>query len=107
MTNLTVLSAGLHNDTRACHSDGTDMFIDTDIYFRDELRIFSKRLAFAGNPWCFAICTNCFQECIYCFANVEDDSRNVPKRLRETVIHVLIKIDLTAALCPRCGNLIK
>ena len=31
LNNLTVLP--IHNDTRACHSDGTDMFIDTDIYF--------------------------------------------------------------------------
>jgi len=31
MTKQLVLS--VHNDTRTCHSDGTDMFIDTDIYF--------------------------------------------------------------------------
>ena len=53
---------------------------------RDELRILSKRLAVAGNPCCFAICKNCFEKCIYRFANVEDDSGNVPKRLRKTVI---------------------
>jgi len=53
---------------------------------RDELRILSKRLDFAGNLWRFAICTNCFEKYTYCFANVEHDSRNIPKRLRKTVI---------------------
>jgi hypothetical protein len=76
---LNVLS--VDNDTRTCHSDGTDMFIETYLLLRDELRILSKRLSFAGNPWCFAICTNCFEKCTYCFANVEDVSRNAPKRL--------------------------
>ena len=31
LSNLTALS--VHNDTRTCHSDGTDMFIVTDICF--------------------------------------------------------------------------
>ena len=30
---------------------------------------------------------NCFEKCIYCFTNVEDDSKNVPKRLRKNVKH--------------------
>jgi hypothetical protein len=41
----------IHNDIRTCHSDGTDMFIDTDILLRDELIILSKRLAFEVNTW--------------------------------------------------------
>ena len=65
----------------------TDMFIDRYLLLRDELRILSKRLAFAGNP-----CPNCFEKCSYCFANVEDDSKNVPKLLRKTVIQKLIDI---------------
>ncbi len=56
------------------------------LFLRDELSILSKRLAFAGNPWCFAICTSCFEKCTYCFANVKDDSRDVSKQLRKTVI---------------------
>ncbi len=55
------------------------------LFLRDELSILSKRLALAGNPWCFTICKSCFEKCTYCFANVKDDSRNVPKRLRKTV----------------------
>ena len=65
----------------------TDMFIDRYLLLKDELRILSKRLAFAGNP-----CPNCFEKCSYCFANVEDDSKNVPKWLRKTVIQKLIDI---------------
>jgi hypothetical protein len=61
------------------------MFIDRYLLLRDELTILSKRLAFAINPWCFAICMNCFEKYISGFANVEDDSRNVPKRLRKTL----------------------
>ena len=86
---MTVLS--VDNDTRTCHSDGTDMFIEL---LRDELRILSKRLAFAGNPWCFAIWTHCFEKCTYCFANFISDLRNVPKRLRKTVMCRILFLNL-------------
>jgi len=58
-------------------------FLTDSLFLRDELRILSKRLAFAGNPWCFAICKKDFEKCNYCSENVVDDSRNVPKRLRK------------------------
>lgn len=52
---------------------------------RDELKILSKLQAFAGNPLCGAVCMNCFEKCTYFFANIKDDLRNAPKRLRITV----------------------
>ncbi len=57
----------------------------------------SKLQAFAGNPLCGAVCTNCFEKCTY-FANIKDDSRNAPKRLRKTVI-IIIVILLLSLLC--------
>lgn len=54
---LTVLS--VHSETRTCHTDSTAMFIYTDVYFWDELRILRKKLAFAGNLCCFAVSTDC------------------------------------------------
>ena len=44
-----------------------------------------KLQAFAGNTLCGAVCMNCFEKCIYCFTNVNDDSRNVAKQLRKIV----------------------
>ncbi len=66
-------------------SDGTDMFMDINT-LRDELKIMSKLQVFAGNLLCGAVCTNCFEKCTDFFANIKDDSRNAPKRLRKTVI---------------------
>lgn len=34
--------------------------------------------AFTDNPLCGAVYTNCFEKCTW-FANLKDDSRNVPK----------------------------
>jgi len=48
------------------------------LLLRDELRILSKRLAFPG---VLLFVRNCFEKCTYCFTNVEDDLRNVQKRL--------------------------
>ncbi len=59
------------------------------LLLRDELKIFCKLQAFAGNPLC-AVCTNCFEKCTYFFANIKDDSRNAPKRLRKTVKRILL-----------------
>ncbi len=56
------------------------------LLLRDELKILSKLQAFAGNLLCGAVCTNCFEKCTYFFANIKDDSRNTPKRLRKTVM---------------------
>ncbi len=55
------------------------------LLLRDELKILSKLQAFARNPLCGAVCTNCFEKCTYYFANIKDDLRNAPKRLRKTV----------------------
>ncbi len=55
------------------------------LLLRDELKILKKLQAFAGNPLCGAICTNCFEKCTYFSANIKDDSRNAPKLLRKTV----------------------
>ncbi len=58
-----------HFDTRAFHSDGTDIFIGK-YFLRDELKILNKLQAFAGNPLCGTVCTNCFEKCTYFFANI-------------------------------------
>ncbi len=60
----------MNNDTRTFHSDCTDMFIDKYLLLRDELKILSKLQAFAGNPLCVAVCTNCFEKCTYFCANI-------------------------------------
>lgn len=59
-----------------------------NVLLRDELRILNKLHDFAGNPWCCAVCTNCSEKCTYYFANFKNDSKNVPKRLRKTVIEI-------------------
>ncbi len=56
------------------------------LLLREELKILSKLQAFAGNLLCGAVCTNCFEKFTYFFANIKDDSRNTPKRLRKTVM---------------------
>ncbi len=56
------------------------------LLLRNELSILSKWHAFAGYQLGFAVCTNCFEKCINCCANVNSDVRNAPKRLRKTVI---------------------
>ncbi len=58
----------MNNDTRTFHSDGTDVFIDKYLLLRDKLKILSKLQAFAENPLCGAVCTNCFEK--YFFANI-------------------------------------
>ncbi len=55
------------------------------LLLRNELSILSKWHAFAGYQLGFAVCTNCFEKCINCWANVNSDVRNAPKRLRKTV----------------------
>ncbi len=55
------------------------------LLLRNELSILSKWHAFAGYQLGFAVCTNCFEKCINCCANVNSDVRNAPKRLRKTV----------------------
>ncbi len=57
------------------------------LLLRDELKILSKLQAFAGNPLCGAVCTNCFEKCTYFFANIKDDSRNAPKRLKKKLYY--------------------
>ncbi len=65
------------------------------LLLRNELSILSKWHAFAGYQLGFAVCTNCFEKCINCCANVNSDVRNAPKRLRKTVIFwVYIKLFL-------------
>ncbi len=76
----------VNTDTRTFHSDGTDMFIDIYLLLRYELKILSKLQAFAGNPLCGAVCTNCFEKCTDFFANIKYDSRNAPKRLWKSVM---------------------
>ncbi len=58
------------------------------LLLRNELSILSKWHAFAGYQLGFAVCTNCFEKCINCCANVNSDVRNAPKRLRKTVIYI-------------------
>ncbi len=52
----------------------------------DELKMLSTLQVFAGDLLCGAVCTNCFEKYTDFFANIKDDSRNAPKRLRKTVI---------------------
>lgn len=57
------------------------------LFWRDELRILWKRLAFIGN----AVCFNCFSElfcekCTLHFTNVKEDLKNAKKWLRKTVL---------------------
>ena len=52
---------------------------------RNGLSILSKWRAFEGYPLGFAVCTNCFEKCTNCCANVNSDVRKAPKRLRKTV----------------------
>ena len=56
------------------------------LLLRNELSILSEWHAFAGYQLRFAVCTNCFEKCTNCCANVNSDVRNAPKRLRKTVI---------------------
>lgn len=72
-------------DTRTCRSEALTSSM-TERFAFDRLRILNKLWAFAGKPLCCAVCTTCFEKCTYCFANVEDDLRNAPKRLRKTVM---------------------
>jgi len=53
----------------------------TYLLLRNELNIMSKLQAFAGNPLCGAVCTDCFKKCTFWFANIKDDLRNVSKQL--------------------------
>ncbi len=53
---------------------------------RDELKMLSTLQVFAGDLLCGAVCTSCFEKYTDFFANIKDDSRNAPKRLRKTVI---------------------
>ncbi len=48
------------------------MFLDINTFYflRDELKILSKLQAFAGNPLCGSVCTNCFEKCTYFFASI-------------------------------------
>ncbi len=55
------------------------------LLLRNELSILSKWHACAGYQLGFAVCTNCFEKCINCCANVNSDVRNAPKPLRKTV----------------------
>lgn len=61
------------------------MFSDADIYFCVEVT--RKKSTFTKEPWCFAICINCLEKCIHCFANYNSDLRNVSKWLWKTVRH--------------------
>ncbi len=38
-------------------------YVHKYLLLRDELKILSKLQAFAGNPLCGAVCTNCFEKC--------------------------------------------
>jgi len=62
LSNLTVLSDSVHNDKRSFWWHW-HVHWHRYLLLRDELRILSKSLAFTGNPWCFAICMNCFEKC--------------------------------------------
>jgi len=62
LSNLTVLSDSVHNDKRSFWWHWR-VHWHRYLLLRDELRILSKSLAFTGNPWCFAICINCFEKC--------------------------------------------
>ena len=48
--------------------------------------------AFAGTPLCGAVCANCLEKCTYFFVYVNDDLRNVPKRVRKTVTDALPRL---------------
>ena len=53
------------------------------------LGIESRLQAFSGNPLCGAVCMNCLGN-VLTFENVKDDSRDVPKRLRNTLINQML-----------------
>ena len=59
------------------------------LLLRHKLSILIELRAFAGNPLCRPVCTNCSEKCTYCLENVMDDLRDlaylVYLLLRQTV----------------------
>ena len=52
-------------------------------FFRHKLSILRESQAFADNPLCHTVYTNCFEKCTYGFKKVKGDLRDVPKLLRK------------------------
>lgn len=67
----------VHNCTRTCHFDGTGMFIDRYQLLEAELRVFEQETGFCKKSIVFCDLNE------YCFTNVKDVLRNVPKQLRK------------------------
>lgn len=58
---------------------------------RDEPRTLSKRLAFAGNPCCLAICMCCFEKCTYCLANFKSEKFTKATEKKTVIQHKLMQ----------------
>jgi len=74
----------INTGVRTFHLDDTDTFNDMNTCFWGMSYQFWASDTFL-QQLSFAVCTNCFENCINCCANVNGDVRNAPKRLRKTV----------------------
>ena len=70
------------DDKRTCNLVVLTVHCHDYLLLRHKLSILNEFRAFASNPLCSR---NCFKKCIYCFENVEDDLRDVPRLQRKTV----------------------
>lgn len=74
------------SDKRTCHIDGADVAIN--ILLKVNYKILNKLHACAGNPWCGAVCTNCYEQCT-CFVMLKmmQECTNVALNIETYIKH--------------------